>query len=270
MLFLPLLLLPPPLSLLPFLSPLSPSPLSASPSLLQLLSPLQSSLLQPTFLVILSLRCPLVVVCKLVVVSPLVVPPSRPLVVPPSHRPLTAPPSCCLVSLAGCCIASCHTALSSPSHSAALIVLCWLVVATPLVALPSRCVTLLLCCPLVLSSSSHCAVLSLSHLTSCLLRSCRTALLLSSHSAALSSSCAGWLLCHISSRPPLVLSCKGGRWCGGNCLSVDTAPLPCCGRACKASKRMFSWSSLSMTSLKIVFFCKNGHSYKKNNLNWNT
>ncbi len=59
-------------------------------------------------------------------------------------------------------------------------------------------------------------------------------------------------------------TCKGGRGCGGNCLGVDTAPLPCCGRACKASKRMFSWSSLSTTSLKTVFFCKNGHSYKKN------
>ncbi len=62
-------------------------------------------------------------------------------------------------------------------------------------------------------------------------------------------------------------TCKGGRGRGGNCLSVNTAPSPCCGRACKASKRMFSWSSSSTTSLKTVFFFKNGHSYKKNK-NW--
>jgi hypothetical protein len=48
--------------------------------------------------------------------------------------------------------------------------------------------------------------------------------------------------------------CKGGRGHGGNCFGVNTAPLPCCGRAGKASKRMFSWSSLLTTSLKTVFF----------------
>ncbi len=57
---------------------------------------------------------------------------------------------------------------------------------------------------------------------------------------------------------------EGGRGHGGNCLGVHTAPLLCYGRACKASERMFSWSSLLTTSLKIVLFCKNGHSYKKN------
>jgi hypothetical protein len=105
--------------------------------------------------------------------------------------------------------------------------------------------------------------------------------------------CYGWLLCVgrtgsdmvgviIASRiiivviivsPPspaeerMTETCEGGRGHGGDCLGVNTAPLPCCGRACKASERMFSWSSLSTTSLKTVFFCKNGHSYKKNK-NW--
>jgi hypothetical protein len=51
-------------------------------------------------------------------------------------------------------------------------------------------------------------------------------------------------------------TCDGGRGCGGDCLSVNTALLPCCARAGKASKRMFSWSSLSTTSLKTVFFVR--------------
>jgi hypothetical protein len=185
-----------------------------------------------------------------------------------AKRPRTAPPSCCLISLAGCCFASRRTALSSPSHSATLIICRSLVVASPLIALPSCCAALLSCRPLILSLSSHCAALSLSHLTGCLLRSRRTALLLSSHSATLSSSCDGWLLRRILSRCPLFLSCKGGRGRGCNRIGINTAPSPCCERACKASKRMFSWSSSSMTSLKTVFFCKNGHSYKKNNLSW--
>jgi hypothetical protein len=37
--------------------------------------------------------------------------------------------------------------------------------------------------------------------------------------------------------------CKGRRGHGGNCLGVDTLPLPCCGRVGKASQRMFSWLS---------------------------
>jgi hypothetical protein len=61
-----------------------------------------------------------------------------------------------------------------------------------------------------------------------------------------------------------VETCEGGRGCGGDYLGVNTAPLPCCGRTGKASKRMFSLSSLSTTSLKTVFFCKNSLSYKKN------
>jgi hypothetical protein len=43
-------------------------------------------------------------------------------------------------------------------------------------------------------------------LDGCCVASCLTALSLSSHSAALSSSCAGWLLCRLLSRRPLVLS----------------------------------------------------------------
>jgi hypothetical protein len=49
---------------------------------------------------------------------------------------------------------------------------------------------------------------------------------------------------------------KGGRGRGGDCLGVNTAPSPCCGRAGKASERMFSSLSSLMTSLKTVFFCK--------------
>jgi hypothetical protein len=47
--------------------------------------------------------------------------------------------------------------------------------------------------------------------------------------------------------------CKGGKGHGGDHLGINTAPLLCCGRAGKASKRMFSWSSLLTTSLKTVF-----------------
>jgi hypothetical protein len=51
---------------------------------------------------------------------------------------------------------------------------------------------------------------------------------------------------------------KGGRGCGGNHLGVNTAPLPCCGRGGKASKRMFSLLSLSTTSTlqKQYFFVR--------------
>jgi hypothetical protein len=51
-------------------------------------------------------------------------------------------------------------------------------------------------------------------------------------------------------------TCKGGRGRGDDCLGVNTAPLQCCGRAGKGSKRMFSLSSLSTTSLKTVFFVR--------------
>jgi hypothetical protein len=104
---------------------------------------------------------------------------------------------------------------------------------------------------------------------------------LSSLSLPFFTPCYGWLLCVgrtwsdtmgviIASRIIIVViilsppspakertmeTCKGERERGGECLGIDTAPLPCCGRAGKASKRMFSWSSSSTTSLKTVFFC---------------
>jgi hypothetical protein len=59
-------------------------------------------------------------------------------------------------------------------------------------------------------------------------------------------------------------TCKGGRGLVGNHISVNTAPSPFCGRAGKASKRMFSWLSSSTNSLKTVFFHKNCQSYKRN------
>jgi hypothetical protein len=162
---------------------------------------------EATHLIVLSLRHSLVVLHWLVVAStyvappscPLVVPPSRPLillslchhlvvsscrlvvasplVVPPSCCPLTLPHSCCLAP-AGCCVASCRAALSS-SHRAA-----FLSSHHPLTALPS-------CC---LIAPAGCCVAS-----------CHTALL-SSHCAALLSSCSGWLLRCFSLRRPLVLS----------------------------------------------------------------
>jgi hypothetical protein len=47
---------------------------------------------------------------------------------------------------------------------------------------------------------------------------------------------------------------EGGRGRGGDRLGVNTAPSPCCGRAGKASERMFSLSSSLRTSLKTIFF----------------
>jgi hypothetical protein len=46
---------------------------------------------------------------------------------------------------------------------------------------------------------------------------------------------------------------EGGRGHGGDCLGVNTAPLPCCGRAGKASKRIFSLLASLTTSLKQYF-----------------
>jgi hypothetical protein len=62
-------------------------------------------------LIVLSLRCPLVVSSRRLVVA-------SPLVAPPSRYPLTAPPYRRLAP-AGCCIASRHAALLS-SHRASL------------------------------------------------------------------------------------------------------------------------------------------------------
>jgi hypothetical protein len=159
-------------------------------------------------LVVLSLRRSLVVLRWLVVASTLVTPPSRPHVVPtprplivlslrclslshragwllhrplvalPSRHPLTPPPSRRLAP-AGCCVASHHAALSS-SRRASLSSF-----RHPITAPPSRC----------LISPAGCCVASR-----------RTAFSSSSRSAALSSSCAGWMLRQLSSRRPLVLA----------------------------------------------------------------
>ncbi len=110
---------------------------------------------------------PFVFLCKLVVLLPLVAPPSHPLVVPPS---------CPLIVL------SLHHPLVDSSHRG---LLCCLSLHCPLVAFSLRrshclapagccnascCAALLLCRHVVLSSSSHCTALSLSHLICCLLR----------------------------------------------------------------------------------------------------
>ncbi len=149
-------------------------------------------------LIVLSLRCQLVVSSRrLVVVMPLVAPPSRhPLTAPPSHRlalaacciashhaallssccaslssfchPITVPPSCCLISLAGYCVASHCIAFLSSSPSATLSLSCsgWLLRQLSL----RRPFVLTSCHPLVLSFSYHWADLLLSHCTSWLLR----------------------------------------------------------------------------------------------------
>jgi hypothetical protein len=184
--FPPLLLSPPPLSLLLSSSPLSPLPLSASPLLSPLLSSLQSLLPLLTSLVVLSLRRPLVVSSHwLVVALPHVAPPSRRPLIPPllsscagwllrrlsSCRPLILPPSCPLLVL------SLRHPLVVSSHQ--------LVLALPLVAPPS-------CCPLTLPLSrcllpAGCCVAS--HRAA--LSSCRPLVLLSS--STLNSSSLGFL-----------------------------------------------------------------------------
>jgi hypothetical protein len=89
--------------------------------------------------------------------------------VPPSHH----------LAPAGCCIASRHAALSSSRHASLSSF------RRPNIAPPSRClISLAVCCA----------------------ASRRTTLSLSSRSAALSSSCAGWLLRQLSLRHPLVLT----------------------------------------------------------------
>ncbi len=153
--------------------------LSASPSLLRLLSSLQLSSPLPTSLVILSLCRPLVVLHNLIVALPLVAPCSHPLVVLPSHPlvilslrrplvvsshqlvvvlPLVAPPSChpltppLSLSCAGWlfhCLLSCHPLDVPPScpllvlslHCPLVVSSHRLIVALPLVAPTS-------CCPL--------------------------------------------------------------------------------------------------------------------------
>jgi hypothetical protein len=117
------------------------------------------------------LRHPLVVSFhRLVVVSPLVVPPSR--------RPLATPLSRRLAP-AGCCINSCRATLSS-SH---------------------RATSLSSCLPITELTSCH-----LIAPAGCCIASRCTALSSSSHCAALSLSCSGWQLRQLSSLHPLVLS----------------------------------------------------------------
>ncbi len=92
---------------------------------------------------------------------------SRPATPLSSHRPITALPSPCLIAPAGCCLVSHRTTLLLSSCRAALLSSCsgWL-----LRCLPSRRpLILLLCLPLVISLSYHCAPLLLSHLTGWLL-----------------------------------------------------------------------------------------------------
>ncbi len=78
-------------------------PRAATATTATIVRPLVVPLSRP--LIVLSLRCPLVVSWRRLVVA-------SPLVAPPSHRPLTTLPSCRL-ALAGCCVASHHPALSS-------------------------------------------------------------------------------------------------------------------------------------------------------------
>jgi hypothetical protein len=159
-------------------------------------------------LVLLSLHHPLVVLRKLVVASSLIALPSRPIVMPPSHPlvvlslcrplvvsshwlvvvlPLVAPPSChpltlpLSLSCAGwllCRLSSCRPLILPPSCSLLILSLRrplvvsshWLVVAMPLIALPSRCpLTPPLSCRLALAgccvASSCAALLSSCHAT---------------------------------------------------------------------------------------------------------
>ena len=134
----------------------------------------------------LSLHCPLGLSSRLLASPLIVLSLHRPLIVSLRRlvvvaSPLVAPPSCPLVA----------------PHSRHFVVL------SLAALLLSHCAIWLLCrlsshCGLVLSSSSHCATF----LSSCALSSC-------SHCATLSSSCAGWLLCFLSLRHPLIISPHG-------------------------------------------------------------
>jgi hypothetical protein len=97
-----------------------------------------------------------------------------------SSLPLVAPPSRCQIAQAGCCVGSCRAAVLSPCHATCSSSHC------PLTAPPS--------CFLI--APSGCCVAS---------RCATRSLLSSSHCAALSSSCADWLLCCLSLHHPLVL-----------------------------------------------------------------
>jgi hypothetical protein len=150
-------------------------------------------------LLVLSLRRPLVVSAHRLVFA-------SPLVAPPSHHPLTPLLSHCLISPAGCCVASRHTALSSSSHSAALIVLRQLVLhrllsRCPLVVLPSRPLLVLsLCRPLVVSSHQLVVALPLVAPPSCRLLTPPLSCCLVPAGCCIASHCAA-----LSSCRPLVL-----------------------------------------------------------------
>ncbi len=105
-------------------------------------------------LVVLSLPFPLAILSRrLVVVSPLIA--------PPSPHPLTAPPSHCLAQ-AGCCVASCCATLLSSCHAS--LSSSW----HPLTAPPSCC----LISPAGSWIASHCTTLSLSSYSAPLLFFC--------------------------------------------------------------------------------------------------
>jgi hypothetical protein len=103
-----------------------------------------------------------------------------------------------------------------------------------------------------LSSSNSCHTLPFHYLCRCLLHPLPTMVgccvlgRLGQTSSMLSLPLGSSSSSSLSPHPPhqecRVETCKGEKGCGGDCLGIDTAPLPCCGRAGKGSKRMFSWS----------------------------
>jgi len=122
------------------------------------------------------------------VVSPFVAPPSRRLVVPAGchiafHCPLIAMPSCCLVTPADCCIASHHPLIALPSCHFFVPAGCRIASCSPLVVPPSCHLVAPACCRI----ASPCP-------------------LVAPRAALLSSRCAGWLFCYLSSCHPLVIS----------------------------------------------------------------
>ena len=167
------------------------------------------------------------------VVPPLVAPPWCCLGVPAgcciaSCRPPIAPPSRRFVERAGCRIASCHPLIALPSRRLVAPAGCCIFSRRPLIGPPSCQLVAPACCrscivsprPLVapratVSSSRRAGwllrrplVVSLSRCapSCCLVAPAHHLLLSSCCTALLSSHCAGWLLCCLSLRRPLVLS----------------------------------------------------------------
>jgi hypothetical protein len=137
-------------------------------------------------------------------VSPLIVPPWCRLIMPAgchitSCRPLIAPPSCCLVAPADCCITSCCPLVVLPSRRLVTPAGSRIASHRPLVAPTS--------CQLVAPACCHIA-------------SPRP--LVVPRATLSSSRRAGWLLCRLSTRRPLVVSsCRRAASC---CL---VAPAGC-------------------------------------------